>query len=199
MKSKRIYLVRHAETDWNRERRYQGWTDRPLTDRGEESFRCIVDHMNDLEPDFVVSSPTGQARGLAASIAAPRTIVIDERWSEIDHGAWEGLRHDDVVRRFGPGAAERFDDPFRYSDHGGETLADVESRVARAWDDLAAMKREVIAVVTHATPIRLVLCRCLELPADSQWRFRIDNGGLTGISVAGDAATIEFVNHRVTP
>lgn len=90
---------------------------------------------------------------------------------------------------------ERFDDP-DYNRHGGETLAEVDARVALTWETLVARTRDTAAVVSHATPIRLVLCRTLGLPASMQWRFRVDHSSLTRIDIAEESTVIGFVNHR---
>lgn len=195
----RVYLVRHPETDWNRQGRFQGRTGRPLTDRGMACVAALVDLLRNEMRARVVSSPADHAIEAAAPIADAVSCgavpVIDAAWREIDHGLWEGLTYDDVMARFGTDARRRFDDPLDYDGHAGETLRAASSRVARAWEALVESAGATI-VVSHATPIRLVLCRCLDLPATRQWRFRIDNGGVTGISIAGGAVTLDYINHR---
>src|ERR1051326_8727117 len=92
-----IFLVRHGETEWNRERRYQGWSDSPLTARGiaqaEAIGRCLRD-LPEASGAEIVASPIGRARHTAEIIAAclqhatpPR---LDERLREISLGAWDG-------------------------------------------------------------------------------------------------------------
>lgn len=199
MKSKTIFLIRHPETDWNRQKRYQGRTGRPWTGRDETSTLAVIRWMSECRLDVVASSPTTHARALAERIS--RVVesmpdpAVDDGWCEVDHGAWEGLHHDEVTQRFGTEAVERFDDP-DYNRHGGETLAEVDARVALRWEALVARTRDTAAVVSHATPIRLVLCRTLGLPASMQWRFRVDHSSLTRIDIAEESTVISFVNHR---
>lgn len=197
---KTIFLIRHPETDWNRQKRYQGRTARPLTGRDEASTLAVIEWMRECAPDIVASSPTMHARSLAERISlaldSSLEAEIDVGWCEADHGSWEGLLHDEVDRRFGSDAAERFHDP-HYDRHGGETLSEVDSRVGRTWQTLVARAGSAAAVVSHATPIRLVLCRCLRLSGSMQWRFRVDNSSVTRIDVAGDSAAIGYVNRRV--
>lgn len=160
---------------------------------------AVVEWMRQHAPDFIATSPTTHARALAQEIkrgvdSMPEP-TLDDGWCEVDHGAWEGLRHDEVHQRFGSGAAKRFEDP-QYDRHGGETLLEIDARVGRTWESLLTRVSRVVVVVSHATPIRLVLCRCLDLPVSMQWRFRIDNSSVTRIDVAGKSAVIGFVNHR---
>lgn len=197
MTTKTIFLIRHPETDWNRQRRYQGRTGRPYSDRGEASVPVLVERMRGCSLDVVAASPTLHAGALAARIATDAETdietLIDESWCEIDHGAWEGLRHEDVMACFGVDAARRFDDP-HFTGHGGESLAAAGARVGRAWSALAAGSGRVVAVVSHATPIRLVLCRCLGLSWSMVWRFRVDHGALTRIDITGTSAVVGAVN-----
>lgn len=200
MTSKTIFLIRHPETDWNRQQRYQGRTGRPLTGYDETSTLAVIEWMRECGPDIVASSPTMHARTLAERISlvvhSKPEPAVDAGWCEADHGTWEGLLHDEVTQRFGSGTVERFDNP-DYNGHGGETLAEVDARVALTWEALVARTRDTAAVVSHATPIRLVLCRSLGLPASMQWRFRVDHSSVIRIDVAEDSAVIGFVNRRV--
>jgi len=197
-----VYLIRHPETDWNRDGRYQGRTGRPLTGADDESIHMIRQWMRDCAPGCIVTSPASHARALADDIAenlaAAMQPVVDPAWHEVDHGAWEGLRHQEVAARFGDAAMQRFSDP-DYAGHGGETLTAATARIDRAWRALLADAPAVTAVVSHATPVRLVLCHCLALPPARQWRFRVDNSSATRIDVAEGTPIIGFVNRRVQP
>lgn len=194
----KIYLIRHPETDWNRQRRYQGRTGRPLTGHGAATIPALVEYLRDRTPGTVVSSPAAHARAAAEAIAeatgSGNDLLVDDGWCEIDHGSWEGLRHDEVTARFGVEAEDRFNEPLHYQGHRGETLREADLRVACSWAALVEGGGDKV-VVSHATPIRLVLCRCLGIPAARQWSFRIDNSSITGIDVTGETTTIDFVNH----
>lgn len=199
-----IYLVRHPETDWNADKRYQGRTGRPLTRRGAASLAGLAAYLRDSKPDRVVSSPAPHALVLARAVAdgyrPAGDVVVDESWQEIDHGRWEGLDYFEVLRRFGPAARRRFDDPLRYRGHGGETLAEADRRVRRCWSRLLALGDEgTVVVVSHATPIRLVLCRCLGVAPVELWRFPVDNGGVSRIRAGAGITSADLLNRRVQP
>src|SRR5579864_3425707 len=100
-----IFLVRHGETEWNRARRYQGWSDSPLTARGVAQAAAIGRGLATI-PEAVgaaiVASPLGRARRTAEIIAeclqykAP--IRFDDRLREISLGSWDGLDRRQVRR-----------------------------------------------------------------------------------------------------
>lgn len=160
---------------------------------------AVVEWIRQHAPDFIATSPTTHARALAQGITrgvdSMPEPTIDDGWCEVDHGAWEGLRHEEVRQRFGSGAAKRFEDP-QFDGHGGETLLEIDARVGCTWESLLTRAGRVAAVVSHATPIRLVLCQCLDLPISMQWRLRIDNSSVTRVDVDGKSAVIGFVNRR---
>lgn len=193
-----VYLVRHPETDWNSQKRFQGRTSRPFTPAGMRAVRTAAKFLRGKRPDTVVTSPTHQALALARATGngppPDHGIVVDASWCEVDHGEWEGLSHAEVVRRFGPQTAGRFEDPEHYDGHAGETLTDVHRRVIGSWNRLLESGAGVAVVVSHATPIRLVLCRCFEMPASQLWRLPVDNAAVSRISLAGDSPAVDYWN-----
>lgn len=172
-----ILLVRHGETAWNREGRYQGRTDIPLSEVGEDQVRGLRDRLARIPIAFAVSSPLSRARVTAEIILAGRAgIELDSGLQEISHGGWEGQLASDVERSH----AELFgvwkSAPGRTSPAGpgAETLGDVEER---AWPVLekicARLKSDETALITaHDAVNRVLLCRVLGLPLERVWRFR---------------------------
>ena len=151
-----IYLIRHGETQYNRQNRFNGRTDSPLTEIGvSEAHRQgrvlseVIEAGNALR---IVSSPLGRAVHTAEIIRdqMPLTgyeIETDERLTEISFGAWEGLTIDEIKHRF-PGEWEkRHQNMWTYVVPGGESYALVDRR-ARAW--LAEQNGESrLIVVSH--------------------------------------------------
>ena len=137
-----IYLLRHGETAWNRERRYQGLTDIPLSDRG----RALLGRA-DFSPERVYVSPLLRARETAAVLfpEAEQVTVLDFR--EMDFGAFEGRT-----------AEEMADDPTyrvwvaggcRGRCPGGESLAEFSGRVWAAFTKLLEVRTERLVIVAH--------------------------------------------------
>ncbi|MBM4397717.1 MAG: histidine phosphatase family protein [Deltaproteobacteria bacterium] len=88
-----VHLVRHGETDWNRENRFQGRRDVPLNDAGRAQAVKVAAALADRPLAAVRSSALSRARETAERIAEGRGIevVVDDRLAEMDFGDWEGL------------------------------------------------------------------------------------------------------------
>lgn len=173
-----VLLVRHGETPWNREGRYQGRTDIPLSPEGEAQVRALGQRLAAIPITVAVASPLSRARRTAEAILAGRDVelALDEDLLEISHGAWEGKLASDVelehaemfgVWRSGPGRNAP-------AGPGAETLGDVEARAWAAFSRVVGRLGEddTALVVAHDAVNRVILCRVLGLPLERVWRFR---------------------------
>lgn len=137
-----LYVLRHGETVWNAEGRMQGTLDSPLTERGCAQARRQGEILASLGLGGVTHrffvSPQGRARQTAGIVLGPLGVVptLDARLREIGLGAYEGLTHADIERRF-PGAYDQ-QDAFLWYDTvpGGEGFAALAERVAGFLSDL---------------------------------------------------------------
>jgi probable phosphoglycerate mutase len=173
-----ILLVRHGETTWNREGRYQGRTDIPLSDTGQAQVRALGERLKDVPIAVAYASPLSRAKNTAEAILAGRTtpLWLEAGLLEISHGEWEGKLASDVeishaemfgVWRTRPGRASP-------AGPGAETLGDVESR---AWAVLEKIcdglgPDDTALVAAHDAVNRVILCRVLGLPLERIWSFR---------------------------
>ena len=95
-----LLIVRHGETDWNRDARWQGHADTPLNERGREQARELAASIDGV--DAIYSSDLARARETAEILAERLGLEVqaDARLRERGFGAWEGLTHDDIQSRF---------------------------------------------------------------------------------------------------
>jgi len=173
-----LLLVRHGETLWNREGRYQGRTDVPLSDEGAAQARALGQRLAGLPIAIAIASPLARTRHTAEAILGDRAVALetDEALIEISHGQWEGQLASDIEHSH----AEMFGTwrtrPDRDTPAGpdAETLGDVE---ARAWPVLVRTcarlaDGETALIVAHDAVNRVLLCRVLGLPLTRIWMFR---------------------------
>ena len=161
--------MRHGETDWNRERRFQGHADQPLNDVGRRQAADLAERLEAEPATALYTSPLSRARETADIIADRLGLVARplDALLEIDVGAWEGLTIDEVKARY-PTQAER---DWRSGWEDGETYDDLTQRVVPALVDLGSLHDggHVLAV-THAGPLRAAIAASLRLSYDAARR-----------------------------
>lgn len=167
-----ILLARHGETDWNAAQRWQGWADRPLTERGLEQARVLAHELAALPLAAVYASDLERAR-VTAEVVAERhglSVVADLRLREVDVGCFSGLTSAEARARY-PEAYERW----RSGGEGwddGESYEQMSERVLAAIRDIAAaVDGRHVAVVSHGGPIRAVHAAAAGLTFGQQRRL----------------------------
>jgi broad specificity phosphatase PhoE len=176
-----ILLVRHGETAWNREGRYQGRTDIPLSLDGEAQVGRLAARLANVPIDVAVASPLARARRTAETVldvpsrpTAP-DLLLDRGLVEISHGGWEGKLASDVERSHTEMFGRWRQRPGRDVPAGpeAETLGDVELRAWRVMEQVTARLGQGTALVAaHDAVNRVILCKVLGLPLTRVWTFR---------------------------
>lgn len=152
-----ILLARHGETDWNRERRVQGHTDRPLNEEGRRQAAALARKLAAHPPDAVYSSDLVRAHETARIVAdrLELDVVVLPELRERDFGTWEGLTDDEIFVRF-PHARNG---PWGDAESREEMLERVREAVGRIAD---AHPEGRVLVITHGGPVRALLTACSE-------------------------------------
>ncbi len=152
-----ILLVRHGETDWNRERRVQGHTDRRLNETGLAQALALADELAGERIDAVYASDLARALETARAVAQPLGLPVEvvPELRERDFGTWEGLTDDEILARFPHARAQPWGD--------AETHEELAERVLDALRGIARRHEGgTIVVVSHGGPMRAVLQHCGE-------------------------------------
>lgn len=157
-----FYIIRHGQTDWNLEGRWQGKADIPLNNTGREQAQRLAGHLHRrrIRFDAIYSSDLLRAWETATLIADRLDVTLAPlpALQEIDVGAWSGLTRDEVVSRFHD-LWERLhsgEDIPRGGD--GETFGQLYDRVVGAVERLTSERPgQTIALVTHGGPVRALL------------------------------------------
>ena len=157
----RLFLVRHGETAWNLERRYQGRTDVDLCAAGLATARGIASALETAHVALLLASPLRRARvtaGVVGEALGGLPTVVDERLTEIDFGEWQGLTQQEVKAHW-PRALRLWKQaPQTMCFPGGESLGEALERLRDflrhpPWEG-RTVSGDVLAV-SHAGPIRL--------------------------------------------
>jgi len=180
-----LYVFRHGETDWNAAGRFQGRTDRSLTDLGRiqaraagEVLKAELSRVRRRADEFAfVASPLKRARETMAILAetvGASGFATDPDLVELAFGAWEGMTSAEVKIAFAEARRARKRDRWTFRPEGGESFEDLEKRVDR-W--VGRINRPTIAC-THAGVIRVLARQRLRLAADAAATWPVPHGGV---------------------
>jgi broad specificity phosphatase PhoE len=182
-----IALVRHGRTEANRAGLLLGRADPPLDDTGRVQASVLAATFTD-RPLAVVSSPLRRTVATAEAIAAPWGLAVetDDRLIELDYGEWDERPLSDVPVE----AWVRWRDEPTFAPPGGESLADVQRRVATCVAELLERAGDAtIVAVSHVSPIKAAAAWALGAGPELSWRLRLDVASITKI-VQGPAAPV---------
>jgi broad specificity phosphatase PhoE len=200
-----IVFVRHAETVWNAEGRWQGQTDVPLSDKGRAEVRAVTERLRGERFDRIVSSDLRRAldtaSGIASALDAPPAIERDAALREMNLGRWCGLLHAEVESKF-PGelallqAGTFAEGTLRRIGIDGETLVELDGRVSAALDAVIAGAKasDRVLVVTHGGVIRAVLMSMLRLDGMKRPLVGARNTAITTLHVDEGARVLRTYN-----
>ena len=190
-----IIIVRHGRTEFNATGRLQGRTDNPLDEVGLAQAEAVATYLEpELLPDTLfVCSPLLRARQTATAIVnrVNSSFDIDDRWIELDYGSYEGLRQAEVPANVW--REWRADSDFAAPQ--GESLNQVQERVAQACDELAQrLDGRTAVVVSHVSPIKSAVAWALGVDVSVGWKTQLVTASITRISVSASGAALTSFN-----
>lgn len=196
-----IILIRHGQTDWNRDRRIMGRLPIPLNARGRRETRATGRILSRFVIDRIYTSPLRRAMETAREVARGRRIKIEKTAAaaEIHYGRWVGKTFDEVS-----------DDknyklyhttPKRAHPPGGEPMVAVQRRAVGLIERLRKKHRRGgrIIVVSHADVIKSILVRYLGLDLNDLLKLRVDNASLSVLWFHGGRERVLAVNCPPNP
>lgn len=193
----RLILIRHGETQLNRDGRIQGVNDSPLNTTGRAQAKALaLALMQDL-PLLLYASPVARAMETAQVISEALKVpfTLHGGLAEAAAGELEGLTGAEMRLRY-PEFAERWAaDSGSAQMPGGESLGQVQERAWCAVSELLEKHPDdTVAVVTHNFTIQTILCMVLETPLRNSRRFRQDLGSITRLDLAHELGALVSLN-----
>jgi alpha-ribazole phosphatase len=170
-----LVLVRHGRTPANAQGLIQGRLDHPLDEVGLAQAAEVAKALG--RPSRVISSPLRRARETAEALGGD--VEIDERWTELDYGEFDGC----PVTAMGTEVWARWREDAAYVPPGGESLVTLAVRVVSACEGLceAAAENDIV-VVSHVSPIKTAVAWALGAGTDVGWRSHLDPASISRIS-----------------
>jgi probable phosphoglycerate mutase len=187
-------LLRHGQTPLSIERRFAGTVDVPLTEIGLGQAQAAAAQLAGRSVDAVVTSPLGRARRTADEVVAATgaPVSVEDGLRETAFGKWEGLSFAEAQQQWPDEMAAWL------ADHtspppGGESFPEVSARVGAAVDNLlvSAQPGQVVVVVSHVTPIKMIVARALLAPVPAAvFRMHLDVASICEIDWYADGGAV---------
>ncbi len=178
----RLLLVRHGETDWNQQSRYQGQIDISLNENGKLQSEKVAEFIKNVSIDKAYSSSLLRAKETAEIILQQHQgikLELNDGFKEIIHGFWEGKLETEIQQEF-PGELQRWrETPEQFQMPAGENFQQVWQRTVEVYESIVkealAEKLNTVLIVAHGGTNQILLCHILGLSAEHFWNFRQSN------------------------
>jgi broad specificity phosphatase PhoE len=191
-----LMLVRHGETEWNVQRRYQGQTDVPLSALGKRQARLIADRLASQTIDVVYASDLVRAWETAQIIVENSDLETspEPRLRELRFGLLEGLTFDEAEAKY-PDMIAAWISDFNNTPEGAETINLFNARIISLLDDLKRKHNEQsVLLVGHGGSLSEILRVVLGLSREKRWYLEMENASLSEVSIAEDFVSLKRLN-----
>ena len=191
----RLILIRHGETDWNVEGRWQGQIDVPLNAKGHQQAQQVAGSLAHSTISAIYSSDLSRAYETAGYLAAQFDLPVqtEVRLREIHQGVWQGLRISEIQSNYKSRLYSREKRPLQVAPPGGETVLQVGDRVISFLTELIPRHpQETVAIVTHGFVMALLQVLLNHEPFENIWdaipksgawlEYHVTDGDLSQIS-----------------
>ncbi|MBP2649313.1 MAG: alpha-ribazole phosphatase [Firmicutes bacterium] len=194
----KVFLVRHGQTVWNKEQRYQGHSDTALSEEGLKQAELTAVRLDRENLAAVYASDLSRAAVTAEIIARHHketaVVVKVPELREINFGQWEGLTYEQINQRW-PGKLERLYRAEEDDVPGGESFHGLQTRAVRAIERLVNRHQgQTIAIVSHGGTIRTIIAAAMGLNLKRLWNIRQDNTAVNIIEYYPGMAVVGLVN-----
>lgn len=186
----KLYITRHGETEWNVQKRMQGWQDSSLTEKGKENATRLGKSLQNIKFDAVYASTSPRAVDTAKLITGEQnvTIVTNDQLREIHMGEWEGKTHEEIKQMYPEQHHHFWGDTERYEPIGGETFDELMQRVISMFNMIVSKHESGnVLIVTHTVFLKGLLLLVKGKAITNMWDPPFLHGtSLTVLEVDGD-------------
>jgi len=194
-------FIRHGETAWTKQRRYQGSTDTQLNAIGKKQMQNFVSAIKRYKPHAIFSSSLTRCRESAEILSKPlkKKLVIDARLNEMNFGSWEGKTAHELIAE----KSKSYDQWIRgklMTPQNGESVLSIQKRIQLFTKHcLKKYDNKRIIIVTHGGSIRMFFIELLKFPMRACFQFRIDPGSMTIIGKYQHSTQLILLNSTTPP
>jgi phosphoserine phosphatase len=195
----KLYIVRHGETEWNKEEVFRGRKDVLLNETGLWQAERTGAFFSDKGVNAVYSSPLARATQTASAIcgATGAGLTLDSAFLDMDFGPWEGLSLADVRTRYPKEFESWHQSPHLFRMAGAETLSQVLRRVRKGLRRIEKQANDVAVITTHRVICKLLALHFIGAPNRAFWRVKVDPASITLVEQRGPEIVVSLFNQTL--
>ncbi|MBN2168486.1 MAG: histidine phosphatase family protein [Actinobacteria bacterium] len=192
--TRRLFLIRHGQTDLNRDRRFRGHTPAPLNDQGRLEAERAGELLKDSSLEIIYTSPMPRAVETAEIISGITgcRVETDESFIDIDYGDWQGLTVEQVIEKYGVEPLQSWKEkPGEFQFPNGDSVEEIRVRLGPALKKTVnSVKSGTAGVLSHLLVLKLCYLVMMELPSDWFWKISLDNGSVGAFQYSSEEGFI---------
>lgn len=195
-----FYFIRHGETYANREKRFAGITDVPLSPLGEEQALEVGEKLKHIKIDAVYTSDLLRAKCTAKAIVKHHDVAMVEtsELREMNFGIWEGKTFEEIKKEMPEKLDEWFKTFEKFDVPGGESVLDMYTRVVAFYEQILETHHSggdsTVVIVAHGGVIQALLSYLMFKDLSGYWRFSVQNCGVNKIEYVMGMPVIKGIN-----
>lgn len=191
----KLYITRHGQTQWNTQRKLQGWKNSDLTQKGILDAEALADRLEDIDFTHIYTSTQRRAVETAEIIKKDRNIDIVqlEELKEIGFGQWEGMPMKEIQDKYKDEFDIYLNQPHLYKPTlNGESYEEIFNRVKEAIKKIIKGGGENVLIVSHGVTIKVLTSIIRDIPIEEIYKVDISRGTALNICEVKEGK-IEFV------
>lgn len=193
----KVIFIRHGQTSWNKEKKYQGHSDISLNENGLRQAELVGKRLAVEKINAIYSSDLLRARQTAEHIAQYHAlpIITKQGFREINFGVWEGLTYQEIMESWPAIFTTMYSQPSLTCPPQGESFDMMRQRVIMELRPcITNHQNETIVIVSHGGTMRAILCAALGINLDKMWFIRQDNTAINIIQYFDHKIVVSLVN-----
>lgn len=159
----KLFITRHGETKWNKEKRFQGWKNSPLTEKGIRDGKKLNTIVKDEKINKIYTSPLQRAfeTAMYAKGNTDLDVIVLEELKEINMGVWEGMTVEEIKKNEEENYFNYWNNPFEFKESSGESFKSFLNRSYKALDIIVdeSEENDRILIVTHGVTLKAIISK----------------------------------------
>ena len=187
-----LYLVRHGETEWNKEGRYYGYSNVCLSEEGVAQAKMLGKFLKNISFDKVICSPLCRAVDTAKELTDIE-LIREKRLMEQNFGQFEGKTYKELLNQYPKELQSWNEDHENFRIPEGESFSDVRLRVESFLEDLKNETGKIL-IVAHKGTLGHMLAAMMHLPLSGYWNFVFEQGTYSKVDLEDGFAILRMIN-----